>query len=84
MSKLNDVETVETVEDAEAIGNGCYNRKVSRDSWTSISEVECGAANLSSYLRSQFSGPIHSGMPRSQGHLLMGSSSPRNLRSGGT
>jgi len=83
VSKLNDVETVETVEDAEATRNGYYNRKVSRYSWTGISGVECVAANLSSYLWSKFSGPIHSGMPRSQGHL-MGSSSPRNLRSGGT
>ena len=40
VSKLNDVETVETVEAGEATRNGYSNRKVSRDSWTSISGVE--------------------------------------------
>jgi hypothetical protein len=40
VSKPSDVETVETGEDGEATRNGYYNRKVSLDSWTSISGVE--------------------------------------------
>ena len=57
MSKLSDVENVETVE-----------------------VVEGGKATRNGYKETE---AIHSGMPRSQGHL-MGSSSARNLRSGGT
>ena len=36
-------------------------RKVSRDSWTAYRESSPGGANLSSFLRSNFAGAIHSG-----------------------
>jgi hypothetical protein len=47
VSKLSDVENVETVEAGEATRNGDYDRKISHNSSTSISGVESlGAANL--------------------------------------
>jgi hypothetical protein len=40
VSKLSDVENVETVEAGEATRNSYYDRKISRNSSTSISGVE--------------------------------------------
>jgi len=82
VSKLNDVETVGTVETGEATRNGYEEMEaVTLDQHIGV-RIPGGKQSFN-YLRSKFAGPIHSGMPRPQGHLI-GSSSPRNLRSGGT
>ncbi len=57
---------------ATRLGMAAISTKASRGSWTSISGVESlGEAKVSSYLRSKFAGPVHSGMrkPRSPGSL---------------
>jgi hypothetical protein len=57
VSNLNDVETVETVEGAEATRND-YEERRALDSWTSSSGVDGGQPNPSRYLRSRFSVPF--------------------------
>jgi hypothetical protein len=63
VSKLSDVESVENVEAGDATRNGYY--KYEGKPWLMCSAYResnpWGAANLSSYLRSKFVGPIHSG-----------------------
>lgn len=84
MSKQAMLKVLKLLKLAKRLGMATISRKVSHYLLASISGVESlGGVNLSSHLRSKAAYPIYSGMSKFQGHL-MGSSSPRNLRSDGT